>query len=445
MSLSISLKQGVEMAVRHGNRRVNKPSLNNANLKQPLSNMNVKEDNQTVILGSNIRSPQWGIIGEQGERNIAIDLNQPHTFGLFGVQGGGKSYTLGLISEMVAKHFSNINKLDRPLATVIFHYSTTLSYPSEMVSLVNPNDNAEQIAILKKRYNAQPEKLDDVIILTTEDKVQEVQVEFPNINVTALKFSSKELKASDWKFLMGAADNKSTYLQIINRIMRKYRTDLTLEKIREEIQNGQIPEAYMELAMMRLDFAELYINESMKIGNLLKPGRTVIVDIRDELIEKNEALGLFVVLLNIFSDAQYNAEVFNKLIVFDECHKYIENKVLLKGLVEAVREMRHRGTSVVIASQDPPSVPISLIELSSMIFLHKFNSPNWLSHIQSVNSALMTLTMHKMQALKPGEAYVWANSATDISFTRQAYKIKCRPRITKHGGETLTAVTKQVE
>ncbi len=62
----------------------------------------------------------------------------------------------------------------------------------------------------------------------------------------------------------------------------------------------------------------------------------------------------------------YNG-AFNKLVVFDEAHKYIENDDLVAGLVEVVREMRHKGTSIMVASQDPPSVPVSLIELSSQI------------------------------------------------------------------------------
>ena len=33
---------------------------------------------------------------------------------------------------------------------------------------------------------------------------------------------------------------------------------------------------------------------------------------------------------------------FNKLVVFDEAHKYIENDDLVSGLVEVVREMRHK-------------------------------------------------------------------------------------------------------
>lgn len=81
-----------------------------------------------------------------------------------------------------------------------------------------------------------------------------------------------------------------------------------------------------------------------------------------------------------------------------------------------------------------------LIELSSQIFLHKFNSPAWLKHIQKANAALGGLTPEKMSHLRPGEAYVWSSKATDESFTKGAVKVKLRPRVTQHGGATKTAV-----
>jgi len=126
--------------------------------------------------------------------------------------------------------------------------------------------------------------------------------------------------------------------------------------------------------------------------------------------------------------------------VFDEAHKYIESRDLVAGLVEVVREMRHKGTSIMVASQDPPSVPVELIELSSQIILHKFNSPAWLKHIQKANAALGMLTPERMAHLRPGEAYLWSSKATDEAFTKGAVKIKLRPRVTRHGGATKTAV-----
>jgi len=93
-----------------------------------------------------------------------------------------------------------------------------------------------------------------------------------------------------------------------------------------------------------------------------------------------------------------------------------------------------------VASQDPPSVPVALIELSSQIILHRFNSPAWLRHIQKANAALTGLTPESMASLQPGEAFIWSSKATDQAFSQQAVRIRCRSRVTQHGGYTKTAV-----
>lgn len=396
-----------------------------------------------LILGVNGESPQYGLLGEVSGRKIALDLNHTHTLSLFGVQGGGKSYTLGTVIEMASMPIEQINVLPSPLATVIFHYSPTQDYAPEFTSMTHPNSVDEEIQILKDRYKANPEALKDILILTPANKVADRKAEYPDIEVRPITFSAAELKAGHWKFLMGAVGSQSMYIRQINLIMRSLRNNLTLDAIRDGIEQSGLSEHLKELARTRLLFASEYIDDSQRLQDLIIPGRLIIVDLRDEYIEKDEALGLFVVMLQIFSEATYQGQTFNKLVVFDEAHKYIENADLVSGLVEVVREMRHKGTMIMVASQDPPSVPVSLIELSSQIIMHKFNSPAWLKHIQKANAALGELTSEKMSRLGTGEAYIWSSKASDDSFTRGAVKIKCRPRITQHGGSTKTAVKNQ--
>lgn len=398
-----------------------------------------------IMLGVTGDSPQYGLLGDVSGRRIAIDLNQTHTISLFGVQGGGKSYTLGTIAEMASLYIPEINVLPNPLATVIFHYSPTMDYRPEFTSMVAANSEAAQVKSLKETFGAEPRALSDVLLLAPADKLDERKQEYPGIEVRPLKFGAAELQTSHWRFLMGAVGNQATYIRQLNRVMKSLRDDLTLEGLNQGIESSSMPDHLKGMAKMRLELAAEYIDDSVRLKDEIHPGRLIIVDLRDEFIEKDEALGLFVVLLQLFADAkcrdaQGAEHSFNKLVVFDEAHKYIESPDLVAGLIEVVREMRHKGTSIMVASQDPPSVPISLIELSSQVILHKFNSPAWLKHIQKANAALGSLTPEKMSNLRPGEAFIWSSKATDEAFTKTAVKIRCRPRVTHHGGATKTAV-----
>lgn len=394
-----------------------------------------------VLLGDSQPTRQFGLLGAvaaEDWRRVALDLNGCNTISVFGVQGGGKSYTLGSILEMAARPIAGINVLPQPLASVVFHYHQTQDYPPEFVSMVHPNDDPAQIERLAT-YGATAVAVPDVLLLSTADTVDRRRAEFPAVRVEPIAFASQELTVADWRFLMGATGNDALYLKIVNEVMRARRHDLTLEAIRAGLVAANLSDSQRTLAETRLEFAARFIDDSRSLRSLLKPGRVVIVDLRDEFVERDEALGLFVTMLNVFSGAGMGEDRFNKLIVFDEAHKYLGGP-LIGQVVEVIREMRHKGVSLVVASQDPVHVPPAVIELSSAVILHRFNAPSWLKHIQKSLAALSDLTPSMLAGLAPGEGFAWANRATSGVFTRRAVKLRMRPRATRHGGSTRFAI-----
>ena len=252
-----------------------------------------------AILGVTGSSPQYGLLGETSGRKIALDLNQTHTISLFGVQGGGKSYTVGSIVEMACMPVEGVNTLPHPLAGVVFHYSSTLDYRPEFTSMAAPNRSDAEVEALRNRYGASPRGLSDLVVLAPAAKVEERRAEYPDIEVLPIAFAAMELKASHWKFLMGAVGSQSMYIRQLTLIMKKLRGKLTLAALRQGVRDSALSDYLKELALLRLQFAEDYIDDARRLTDILRPGRLVIVDLRDELIEKDEALGLFVVLLQM--------------------------------------------------------------------------------------------------------------------------------------------------
>lgn len=420
---------------------------------EPIPNIEKEKNNEPVaverpkydiMIGKTSDSEQYGILGESinGHRKIAIDLSETNTISLFGVQGGGKSYTIGTITEMTLKQFPQVNLLPAPMASVIFHYSDSPDYAPEFTSMIYSNDEAGQLKKLKEIYGAEPDNIEDVIMLCPIDKVEERQEEYPNIEVHPIAFHSTDLNVQDWLFLLKAVGNESTYINQLRAIMRANRKNLNLVDLKKSVDDSPLLSTSQKaLAQQRLAFAEEYIDDTCKLGSLLRPGRLIIVDLRDEFIHKDDALGLFVIMLNIFAGVkEYQGVRFNKFIVFDEAHKYMDNKELTSTIVTAIREMRHKGVSMMIASQDPMSLPTEIIELSSIMLMHKFNSPQWVKHVQKSITQLQTLSSSDMASLIPGEAYLWATKSTDKGVTNRPMKISTRPRVTKHGGDTIKAI-----
>ncbi len=393
-----------------------------------------------MLLGASTFTSQFGLLGKVGTARVAIVLTGCNTISLFGVQGFGKSYTLGVIAEMAVKPVEGVNQLPALLATVLFHYHKSDSYAPEFVSAVGPNVKAAEVERLAADYGARPIGLDDVVLLTPDARVDDRRREYPSVLVEAIKFRSGELDAEAWKFLLGAYGNDSLYVRQMVSIMRRHRGQLTLERLESELSQVDLSPATRRLAEDRLNLASPYIDDSANLAALLRPGRTVIVDLRDQWIEKDEALGLFVVMLRIFAASMHAGKSFNKLVVFDEAHKYISDSDLVGQVVETIREMRHQATSVIIASQDPLSVPRAVIELTSVLLLHRMTSPQWLKHLKGAISSLDAVTDALVASLNPGEALVWSQRSTEQRYTVRPQKMTIRPRFSQHGGGTRTAI-----
>lgn len=393
-----------------------------------------------VLIGSTELTPQYGLLGRSGSHSVAIDLNGCNTISLFGVQGFGKSYTLGVIAEMASAVNPGVNVLPAPLATVIFHFHKSDSYEPEYVTAIAPNRKTSEVDRLLAEYGAHPRGLDDVVLLAPEAKVERRRREYPGVRVEPIKFSSSELGAESWKFLMGAIGNSSLYVRQIVDIMQSYGNDLTLADLEKEIEDSDFSKSDLRFANIRLRLARRFIDDSVRLRDLLKPGRTLIVDMRDEWMEKDQALGLFLVIMNTLAQSEDNGTLFNKLMVFDEAHKYIGESGLIAEVVAMIREMRHWATSVVIASQDPLSVPRAIIELTSILVLHRMTSPQWLKHLRSAIVALDDVQDGAVTSLQPGEALVWSQRSTDKRFSLRPQRVAIRPRFTMHGGGTKTAI-----
>src|SRR5262249_33980405 len=162
---------------------------------------------------------------------------------LFGVQGFGKSYTLGVIAEMASRANPRANTLPSPLATVFFHYHKSDAYEPEYVSAVRPNRKQSEIDRLRNEYGIEPVGLSDVVVLTPEAKVEQRRRDFPGVTVEPIKFASSELGAESWKFLLGAYGNYSLYVRQLVAIMRRHRGGLTLHTLRNEIEAAELPPA----------------------------------------------------------------------------------------------------------------------------------------------------------------------------------------------------------
>jgi hypothetical protein len=107
------------------------------------------------------------------------------------------------------------------------------------------------------------------------------------------------------------------------------------------------------------------------------PGELVIIDLTDPVVDVDSACVLFDTCLSIFL-AQTSCA---KIVALDEAHNYLLSdnaaaKQFTGKLLKSIREQRHQGTRIVIATQEP-TLDTALLDLCSITMVHRCSSPAW--------------------------------------------------------------------
>ena len=138
------------------------------------------------------------------------------------------------------------------------------------------------------------------------------------------------------------------------------------------------------------------------------------------------------------------------------------SEVFTQSLLTVIREQRHKGARVIIATQEPTISP-KLLDLCSMTFVHRFTSPEWLEtlkkHLAAASSSAgngkqdVEALFREIVQLNVGESLLFSPTAMlDVQggqdgTNRVIEKLglakvhfKTKPRLTLDGGRSVEAV-----
>jgi len=172
------------------------------------------------------------------------------------------------------------------------------------------------------------------------------------------------------------------------------------------------------------------------------------VDLTDTFIDATSACSLFEIVVRLFVRAEVNT---GKVLLVDEAHKYLERGTtngLVKTLLTLVREQRHLAMRVLVSTQEPTVIPPVILDLCTVMVLHRFSSPEWWEHVKRHVSAQISTedVFEKIVGLKTGQAMVLAPSGlildgkTVAQIGRLYILMKTRRRITLDGGTSVLTI-----
>lgn len=389
------------------------------------------------------------------ERVGALDLDGKATILMYGAQGSGKSYTTTVINESACLSIPGVNTLITPYFGAIIHYAKEF-YPPEYFTLARPNPHAAQHQMLAQYGGAKPTQATDFLVAVPKAMKEIRQAEMvargfdPSV-VVEIGISLDEMSIDTWQTFMGLSgnDRPTQYFKVLNQILERLwkANDLSIPNIRAALSDPAIPlpKIEREEALLRLDFVASYVSTGASLRSLVMPGRIVVFDLRNPFLMRSEAFQLIVVLVNTLSLAcdPATGKPYQKLITLDEAHSYMDDGALVKSFTEQVRLMRHFGTTIVFASQDPQSMPMDIKKLATMTVVHKLSSPLDVGDLARSNFAWQKFAEAglgaRLMELKAGQAYIWTRHCAEFEYTLMPHLFQVRASATMPGGETVTA------
>jgi hypothetical protein len=394
-----------------------------------------------AVVGWSSLASRWTLVGKLtgNDEPVVLDLDHPKTLGVYGYMGSGKSYLLGNLIESAVQPIAGINGLPVPLAVIVFNYRRNASDRFELSSLAVPNQNQVDIQRLHQEYGAAPTAVQDMHVLCLPGELRPSrQQEYGVIPATELYFDPRTLGAEDWELLMGEPGSEAVFARTIRNTLVDLRSagDITLESLEQQVEarlSGQSRAA----ARLRFDFVRRYLSttQGTDFAQLLRSGRVLVVDLRQPLFNKDDALRFFLVCANQISKVQGR---FNKMIVFDEAHEYMSD-AFGERMESRIRLMRHEGTSYVFATQDVQSIPLSISRFLTTRFVFDLGTRE---NTQDLEQAAPEFRGFQLLGMRPGHCFVHASASTDGMFARPR-EIRVRPRATQHGGASQIFTNRQ--
>ncbi|KAK6193940.1 SCF ubiquitin ligase complex subunit [Pestalotiopsis sp. IQ-011] len=422
--------------------------------------------------------PQYGLVGMQLETTglppkdklVLANMNIPWSAFICGSQGAGKSHTLSCLLESYIDSTCGAGKLPRPLAGLVMHYdnftndtTTQLCEAAYLCSsgiLVNVLVCPSNIWTMKRLYKSLP----GLPPGANRPSVMPLYLTTNQLNISRIL----KLMAVD-----PSSEKTPLYMEVVMNIVRQMAMEgpgFAYHEFRRRLTEvkwvaGQEVPLKLRLQLLDTFLAPSALTESNRPAQAeediwaFAPGSLTIVDLSDPFMASEDACSLFSICLSIFMEDRGTC---GRVVAVDEAHKFLvqtgEARVLTGDLTSIIRQQRHTGTRVIIATQEPTLSP-ELIDLCNATFVHRFLSPRW---YEVLKKHLAAARDHEYQAsgslletivtLRTGEALLFCPTAqldlpvpgeSPTVFTplgNRYAKVQIRKRTTVDGGRSIAAM-----
>ncbi|MBR9679537.1 MAG: ATP-binding protein [Candidatus Altiarchaeota archaeon] len=378
--------------------------------------------------------------------SVQLDLVRPHIILICGKRGQGKSYTLGVIAEEMALL---PRRFREKLSVVIFDTMGiywTMKYPN----------HKQEDAV--KDWGLEPQAIQTRVLvpLGWKQKYKKLKVPFDGV----LAIPPTELSIDDW-LLSFEISIFSPIGILLERVLSQDPHSLN-EMIEMTEADPQADQKVKEGLINRIRAAEswgIFSDQGTAITDILTPGTVNVLDF-SLLSHSAKSLLIGLITKKIFDarmlarkeeeraaiqrftdiGREYSGRIPMPWILIDEAHEFLPEKgktSATASLVQAIREGRQPGMTLVFATQQPGKIHTDVLTQADLVISHRVTA---MPDIQALNNIMGTYMRFSLEGyLSRLPKYKGAAIILDDN-AEKVYPIRVRPRISWHGGESASLI-----
>jgi len=382
--------------------------------------------------------------------NVNIDIIHPHIVLICGKRGYGKSHTIGVFIEEIARLEK---KVKENLGVVVFDtlgIFWTTQFPN--------NAEAENL----NRWSQVPEGF-DINLLVPKKFVEEYKNK--GIDVDSFSIRVSELSPYHWCQLFGV---KATDLLgiILTRTVLKMQSSSThfsiaelLTCIQNDTRGGSTVKDAAENFLTMADSWGVFDKDGISIRDLVRRGTITILDLSHLPDPALKNIVATLVSEKIFEERirERKTHELKKIgidveetgmpmvwLAVDEAQLFLPNnkEVLSKDVLinEWMRQGRQPGLSLILATQRPSAIEPEVLSHSDIIICHRLTAQEDIAALSRIRPTYMHGDI-KESIKKVGDEKGVALIIDDTS--ESVHIIKIRPRLSWHGGAESLVIEPQ--
>jgi len=382
--------------------------------------------------------------------NVNIDIIHPHIVLICGKRGYGKSHTIGVFIEEIARLEK---KVKENLGVVVFDtlgIFWTTQFPN--------NAEAENL----NRWSQVPEGF-DINLLVPKKFVEEYKNK--GIDVDSFSIRVSELSPYHWCQLFGvkATDPLGIILTRTVLKMQSSSTHFSIAELLTCIQNDTRGDSTVKDAaenfLTMADSWGVFDKDGISIRDLVRRGTITILDLSHLPDPALKNIVATLVSEKIFEERirERKTHEFKKIgvdveetgmpmvwLAVDEAQLLLPNnkEVLSKDVLinEWMRQGRQPGLSLILATQRPSAIEPEVLSHSDIIICHRLTAQEDIAALSRIRPTYMHGDI-KESIKKVGDEKGVALIIDDTS--ESVHIIKIRPRLSWHGGAESLVIEPQ--